>query len=65
VAGKVVLLDHNHGQAAPGGITGDAGTVDAAADNQQIARQGRCSFLKKRTKKLLSIFGGTGVSWVG
>ena len=34
--GKVVLLDQNHLEPAPGGIAGDAGAVDAAANDGKI-----------------------------
>ena len=34
--GQVVLLEQHDAQAAPGGIAGDAGPVDAAADHRQI-----------------------------
>ncbi len=33
---EIVLLDHEHAQAAPDGIAGNAGAVDAAADDGEI-----------------------------
>ena len=36
-AGEVVVLDQQHRQAAAGGVARDAGAVDAAADDQQVA----------------------------
>jgi len=36
VCGQVVLLAQQHAQAAAAGITCDAGTIDAAADHQQV-----------------------------
>ena len=36
VAGKVFLLDQQHGQAAPGGIAGNPGAVDPPADDEQV-----------------------------
>ncbi len=33
---EVVLLDEQHSEAPAGGVAGYAGTVDAAADNQQV-----------------------------
>jgi hypothetical protein len=36
--------------------------VRAVSDLPAEVRKGGCSFLKKRTKKLLSIAGGTGAS---
>ena len=34
-----LLLDQEHRQAATRGIAGDAGSVDAAADDQQVVRR--------------------------
>jgi hypothetical protein len=35
-AGEVPLLAQQHRQAPPGGVAGDPGAVDAAADDQEI-----------------------------
>jgi hypothetical protein len=40
VRGQVVLLDEADAQAASGGVPRDAGTVDAAADDQQVEYRG-------------------------
>ena len=34
--GEIVLLDEQHAQAAAGGVAGDAGAVDAAADDGEV-----------------------------
>ena len=34
--GEIVLLDQEHAQAPAGGVAGDAGPIDAAADNCQV-----------------------------
>ena len=34
--GEIVLLDQDDAKAAAGGVAGDAGAVDAAADNREI-----------------------------
>ncbi|KAG0913395.1 hypothetical protein G6F32_016660 [Rhizopus arrhizus] len=36
VRGQVMLFTQQHPQAATGRVTGDAGTVDAATDHQQV-----------------------------
>ena len=36
---KIALLDQQHRQAAPGGVTRDAATIDATADDQQVNRR--------------------------
>ena len=33
---KIVLLDKQYAQAAAGGVAGDAGSVDAAADDGEV-----------------------------
>ena len=40
--GEVVLLAQQHPQAAAGGVAGDAGAVDAAADDQEVVVAARC-----------------------
>ena len=40
-AGKVVLFDEDGVEASAGGVAGDAGTVDAATDDEEIGRCGR------------------------
>ena len=37
VRGEIVLLAQHHRQAAPRGVAGDAGAVDAPTDDQQVA----------------------------
>jgi hypothetical protein len=34
--GEIVLLDQQNAQAAAGGVAGDPGAIDAAADNGEI-----------------------------
>ncbi len=34
--GQVMLLEQRHGEAAAGGVTGDASTIDAAANDDQV-----------------------------
>jgi hypothetical protein len=35
-AGKIALLAEHHGKAPPGGVARDPGSVDAAANNEEI-----------------------------
>ena len=39
--GQVALLAQDDAQPAPGGVPGDAGAIDAAADHQQVRLQRR------------------------
>ena len=41
-AGEVALFDEQHGEAAPGGVAGNAAPVDAAADDGKVERLSHC-----------------------